>query len=310
MIKKTVYISQPSYLSLKNNQLVIKIPQVEKQEDLSMRTKEDLTRTLPIEDIGVILLDNMRITLTHALIDAFVQNNTALLTCNKQGLPVGMLLPLTGNTLQSERFQKQLQASLPLMKQLWQQTVKCKIRNQAVALQRCQGTEVACMDVWANEVRSGDPTNLEARAAVYYWKNLFPDKDFRRDRHGPPPNNLLNYGYAILRGIVARALVSSGLLPTVGIHHHNRYNAYCLADDIMEPYRPYVDMCVFEMCKKRLPSNELTQEDKKALLQIHSFEVTVADKKGPLMIAVAQTTASLAKCFTGQIRKIAYPTLS
>jgi CRISPR-associated protein Cas1 len=235
-------------------------------------------------------------------------------------MPVGLLLPLVGNTIQNERFTAQIEASLPLKKQLWQQTVQAKIENQAAVLKKCRGAEVRNMLKWAEEVRSGDVDNMEARAAVYYWSNLFTN--FKRHREGDPPNNLLNYGYAILRAVVARALVASGLLPTLGIHHHNRYNAYCLADDIMEPYRPFVDKLVVEIvdvvalratpqcaplqCATPLPL-DLTKEIKTQLLQIPVLDVMINGQRSPLMIAVGQTTASLAKCFFGEIRKIAYP---
>lgn len=166
------------------------------------------------------------------------------------------------------------------------------------------------MHVWSKDVRSGDPDNLEGRAAAYYWKYLFGQHiaGFTRDRDGVPPNNLLNYGYAILRAIVARALVGSGLLPTLGIHHHNRYNAYCLADDIMEPYRPYVDELVYRLVKnKGLPTGELTRDWKAELLVIPTLDVVISGKRSPLMIAVGQTTASLYKCFSGELRKVVYP---
>jgi len=170
--------------------------------------------------------------------------------------------------------------------------------------------EVRCMRMWAKEVRSGDTENMEARAAAYYWKYLFGQHidGFTRDRDGVPPNNLLNYGYAILRAVIARALVTSGLLPTLGIHHHNRYNAYCLADDIMEPYRPYVDELVYKLVKnKELPTDGLTREWKADLLAIPTLDVVISGKRSPLMVAAGQTTASLYKCFSGELRKIAYP---
>ena len=186
------------------------------------------------------LAHNYPVSYTH--LDVYkrqlLENNSAVITCDSKSMPVGLMLPLYGNTTQNERFRQQLDASVPLKKQLWQQTIKSKIDNQASVLEKCTAGEVKCMRIWANDVKSGDPDNLEARAAAYYWKGLFANvKGFTREREGISPNNLLNYGYAILRAIVARGLVTSGLLPTLGIHHHNRYNAYCLADDIMEPYR-------------------------------------------------------------------------
>ena len=225
-------------------------------------------------------------------------------------MPTGLLLPLSGNTTQNERFRDQINASLPLRKQLWQQTIQYKIRNQAKVLTLCSDAEVKCMQVWANEVRSGDPDNLEARAAVYYWKVLFGRiEGFIRDREGIPPNNLLNYGYAILRAVVARSLVASGLLPTLGIHHHNRYNAYCLADDIMEPYRPYVDQLVYNIVEQYGDDIEISKDIKSELLAIPTLDVVIGGKRSPLMVGVSQTTASLYKCFSGELRKIAYPEL-
>ena len=307
MIKKTLYFGNPIYLSLKNAQLVIKLPEVVKNETLTGGFKQKAEVTKPIEDIGVVVLDNKQITITSGVLEALLENNCAIITCDSKSMPVGLMLPLYGNTTQNERFRQQLGASLPLMKQLWQQTIKQKIENQAAVLKKCAGEEIRCMKAWAADVKSGDSDNLEARAAAYYWKNLFKIDGFTRDREGIPPNNLLNYGYAILRAVVARGLVSCGLLPTLGIHHHNRYNAYCLADDIMEPYRPYVDELVCDIMKKGGDYGMLTKELKGQLLTIPSLDVIISGKRSPLMIAVGQTTASLYKCFNGELRKIAYP---
>lgn len=308
MIKKTLYFGNPAYLSLKNAQLVIKLPEVEKNDSLPDSFKRDSVRTIPVEDIGIVVLDNKQITFTQGLLEALLENNSAVITCDSSRLPVGLMLPLCGNSIQNERFRSQLEVSLPLQKQLWQQTVKYKIANQAAILKYIRGCVVKNMQVWSEDVRSGDPDNLEGRAAVYYWSNMFPDiPDFRRDRMGVPPNNLLNYGYAILRAVVARALVSSGLLPTLGIHHHNRYNAYCLADDIMEPYRPYVDRLIVEIMDEEDDFSEITTSIKTRLLGIPVLDVSINGQRSPLMIGVTQTTASLAKCFSGEIRKISYP---
>lgn len=310
MIKKTLYFGNPAYLSLRNSQLVIKLPEVEKCDNLPESFKKQAEVTKPIEDIGVVVLDNKQITITSGAIEALLENNCAVITCDSHSMPVGLMLPLYGNTTQNERFRHQIDASLPLKKQLWQQTVQYKINNQASVLHALRGEEVRCMRVWAKDVRSGDTENMEGRAAAYYWKYLFGQHidGFTRDRDGVPPNNLLNYGYAILRAVVARALVTSGLLPTLGIHHHNRYNAYCLADDIMEPYRPYVDELVYNLVKnKGLPTDGLTREWKADLLAIPTLDVIISGKRSPLMVAVGQTTASLYKCFSGEARKIAYP---
>lgn len=228
MIKRTLCFSNPAYLSLKQEQLVFKIPEVE-NASVSDSLKRDAVITIPIEDIGIVVLDHKQITVTQGLLEKLLENNCAVITCDSAHLPIGLMLPLCGNTIQSERFRQQIDASVPLKKQLWQQTIQQKIRNQAALLRMVHGKDVKNMLVWANNVRSGDADNLEARAAAYYWKNMFPEiEGFTRDRDGVYPNNWLNYGYAVLRAVVARALVESGLLPTLGIHHHNRYNAYCL----------------------------------------------------------------------------------
>lgn len=308
MIKKTLYFGNPAYLSLQNNQLVIKLPEVERNASLPDSFKKQTVVTKPIEDIGLVVLDNKQITITSGVLETLLENNCSIITCDSKSMPVGLMLPLYGNTVQNERFREQLSASLPLKKQLWQQTIKAKIENQSAVLVNCLGEESRCMKVWADDVKSGDSENLEARAAAYYWKTLFADIDgFTRDREGISPNNLLNYGYAVLRAIIARALVSSGLLPTLGIHHHNRYNAYCLADDIMEPYRPYVDELVFGLVQQYGKNLELTRDIKAELLMIPTLDVIISGKRSPLMIAASQTTASLYKCFSGESRRIVYP---
>lgn len=314
MIKRTLYFGNPAYLSMRNAQLVIHLPEVVKNNELPESFKKEAQATIPIEDIGIVVLDHKQITISHGLLEALLANNAAVITCDSAHLPVGLLLPLSGNTVQTERFKMQIDASVPLRKQLWQQTIQAKITNQAYVLKTTRGEVVTNMLKWANDVKSGDSDNLEARAAAYFWSNMFPMvTNFRRSREGVPPNNLLNYGYAILRAIIARSLVSSGLLPTLGIHHHNRYNAYCLADDIMEPYRPFVDKLVvelvdIEMEKGNNPDKiELDKTIKSRLLSIPVLDVVINGQRSPLMIAATQTTASLAKCYQGEIRKITFP---
>ena len=304
MIKRTYYIGTPAYLALKLQQMVIT------SQSKEAEAGKGEVRTIPVEDIGIVILDHKQITITQGLMEQLIDNNCAIITCGSNHLPVGLMLPLYGNTVQNERFRNQIDASLPLKKQLWQQTIQYKIANQASVLKYVTGDMHNNMYVWADCVRSGDVENMEARAAAYYWKNIFPDRpDFTRGREEAEPNNLLNYGYAILRAIVARALVASGLLPTLGIHHHNRYNAYCLADDIMEPYRPYVDKIVYDIVSEG-GAFELTKEIKVKLLSIPTTEVLINGKRSPLMVAVSQTTASLAKCFNGESRKLTYPEMT
>lgn len=308
MIKKTLYFGNPAYLSLKDCQLVIRLPEVEKNQELPLTFKKESVATFPIEDIGVIVLDHKQITITQAVIELLLQNNVALITCDSSRMPLGLMLPLESNVKQNERYRAQLDATEPLKKNLWQQTIKAKINNQAEVLKRHRECNVKNMIYWADSVKSGDPDNYEARAAAYYWSESFPNvEDFRREREGVAPNNLLNYGYAILRAVVARALVGSGLLPTLGIFHRNKYNAFCLADDIMEPYRPFVDDLVFNIVDRGENVEELTREIKAELLTIPTLDVIINKQKSPLMLAVAQTTASLYQCFDGRLRRIKYP---
>ncbi|MCX6318614.1 MAG: type II CRISPR-associated endonuclease Cas1 [Bacteroidetes bacterium] len=297
MIKRTLYFGNPAYLKTNNEQMIIEIA----------GTGE--VKSTPVEDIGLLILDHQQITITQALLSRLLANNTAVITCDDTHHPSGMLLNLDGNSLQSQKFQAQIEATAPLKKQLWQQTVIAKIENQAAMLAFCREENKLLIRL-AGLVKSGDSENCEAQAAVYYWKRVFPDfLEFRRERYGPPPNNLLNYGYAILRAIVARSLTGSGLLPTLGIHHRNQYNAYCLADDIMEPYRPYVDYVVWQIIRMNGKFLEMTSGMKKQLLAIPAIDVKIDGKKSPLMNAVQRTTASLSRCFEGSGRKLLYPSM-
>lgn len=307
MIKRTLYFGNPAYLRTKNEQLVITLP-----ENNSGLDEMDRTTTVPIEDIGVMVLDHQQITISQALIAKLLENKAALITCDNSHHPTGLMLNLDGNTLQAERFADQIEASLPLKKNLWMQTVEQKIKNQAAVLYRNQKGDPDLMLQMSKNVRSGDPENLEGRAAAHYWKNIFGENSgFTRDREGESPNHLLNYGYAILRAITARALVSSGLLPTLGIHHRNKYNAYCLADDIMEPYRPIVDQLVCEILHEFVQIPEVLNKDmKEKLLGIPVLDVYIDGERSPLMVAMQRTTASLAKCFGGELNKLAYPVMS
>lgn len=310
MVKKTLYFGNPAYLSLRNGQLVIRLPQVEKNGSLSESFKKEAERTFPIEDLGVVILDDKRITVTQGLLESLAENNCALITCDSTHYPTALMLPMKGNTLMSERARQQVECPKPLRKQLWQQTVQAKIANQAANLDGLIGAENRNMLTWVKQVRSDDADNLEARAAAYYWKIFFPEfSGFKRERDGSPPNNLLNYGYAILRAIVARSLVAAGLLPSLGIHHRNRYNAFCLADDIMEPYRPVVDRVVRRVVAHYKNIEELTLEIKRELLLLPTIDVHINGHDRPLMVAVDQTVASLCKCFFGDSKSLIYPEL-
>ena len=300
MIKRTLFFGNPAYLSTKNEQIVIAYPNNIQE-----------TKTVAIEDLGVIVLENQQITITNGLLEKLVNNNVALINCNQQHLPIGLLMPLNGHTEQSERFKNQINATLPLKKNLWQQTVSAKISNQGKLLKE-YGKPMRKMELWAKEVTSGDALNHESRAAVFYWQSLSPilnqnDQQFIRGQEGFPPNNLLNYGYAILRALTARAIVSSGMLPTLGIFHRNKYNAYCLADDIMEPYRPFIDKIVCQIVAMAPLTVDLTTVIKSQLLGVAAIDVMLDGKKSPLMVAMSRTTNSLHECFEGSARKILYP---
>lgn len=310
MIKRSLYFGNPAYLSLKLGQLVIRKPEVkgDMPDFDDVESFSDVVKTIPVEDIGLIVLDCPQITVTEGLLEALLKNNCAVVTCDKSHLPVGLLLPLYGNKVQTERYAEQIAASLPLKKQLWQQTVQCKIRNQAAMLKYVTGVEARNMLIWADSVKSGDADNLEGRAAAFYWKTLFVDNPRFTRGDEDIVNVMLNYGYAIVRAIVARALVGAGLIPTLGIHHHNRYDAYCLADDIMEPYRPYVDKLVVEIVEEGVPE-EFDVDVKRRLLELPVREVIIDDVRRPLMLAVSQTANSLRKCFSGELRKLVYPAM-
>lgn len=296
MIKRTLYFSKPAYLSVSKHQLTVSQPD------------SDVAHTVPIADIGVMVLENHRITLSHRLMSELLGNNVAIITSDSHHLPQGLLLNLNGNDTQQESFTHQLNASEAMKGRLWKQTIQAKINNQAALLAQ-NGLETENIKRWAAKVQNHDPDNFEARAAAYYWKVLFQDhlQTFRRGRYEGEPNNLLNYGYAILRATVARSLVASGLLPTLGYHHRNRYNAYCLADDVMEPYRPVVDELVLELVRTHEDYSALTKDIKAALLQIPVLDVTINDQKSPLLLAVQQTTSSLAKCYAGESKRIKLP---
>src|SRR5690606_15886018 len=279
MLKRTIYIGNAAYLKFKDNQLIIE----------EAPTKE-IKGSVPIEDMGFLVLDHYQITLSHQLIIALQHNNVAIISCTENHLPLGLMLPMSGHVEHSERLKYQINCSEPLRKQLWKQTVEAKIFQQKELL-RNYHLPYEPMTQYLQDVKSGDATNMEGIAAQYYWKQLFTD--FTRDRKGDAPNNFLNFGYAILRSMVARALVSSGLHPTIGIFHRNKYNAYCLADDIMEPYRPYVDRLVVEWMQKYPDSYHLDRAAKAHLLQIATLDVYINGLQRPLLVALSITTSSL-----------------
>ena len=301
MLKKSILLENKAALTCKNLQLIIKT-----------ELKE---ATIPIEDIGFLIVDHPEIYISVPAMNLLIENNASLILCNTNHLPNGMFLNLNSHHIQQEIFKNQINASVPLKKQLWQQTIVEKITNQGILLEKISGTKNA-FDFLASKVQSGDSTNMEAVAASQYWKAFFGTSegelatpiDFKRERFGNYPNNFLNYGYAILRAATARALSGSGLLNTLGIHHKSKYNAFALADDIMEPFRPIVDEKVFELMQD-YKEQELNTKLKSELLQILTRTVYFKDEKSPLMVALQKTASSLQQCYSGDRKKIKYPKL-
>jgi len=296
MIKRTLFFTQPCRLSVKDRQLVASYPE------------SGETKTAPVEDLGFIVIEHQQISISMPLLSELTNNNVAVVFCNAAHYPSSMLLNLDGHHIQQELFSRQIEATEPLKKNLWKQTIEAKICNQAGVLRRLSKDYKKVMH-FAEKVKSGDPENTEGSAARIYWPILFGEK-FTREQHGEPPNNLLNYGYAIIRAAVARSLAGSGLLATLGIHHHNKYNAFCLADDIMEPYRPYVDLMVYEIMALGENIEDLNTGLKLKLLEVLTTDVKMGKLIRPLMIGLSSTTASLAKCYTGEAKRINYPVIN
>lgn len=296
MLYRSIYIGNPASLKLKDKQLKVTDPE----------TKEE-KGSVPIEDIGLLMLDHYQITLSHQLIQELMKNNVILISCDERHLPLAGMLPFSGNTLFSERVKIQMEVSEPLKKQLWKQTIECKILNQLNVLEQL-GKYASPMYEYLKQVKSGDTTNMEGIAAQHYWKHLI-DSDFLRDRFGDGPNPFFNFGYGVLLSIIARALVDTGLLLVLGIFHRNKYNPYCLASDIMEPYRPIVDLLIMKWLQLHPEKQNLDKESKAFLLQIATQDVTIEKLVRPLMVGVKMTASSLLKCYTGEKRQISYPEL-
>ena len=293
MIKRTLFFSNAVCLTLKNKQLLIQ----------NKETHEE--SSVPIEDIGFAIIENNQTYISIPAINALTENNASVIFCNEKHLPFSMTLPLDCNSIQNQLFTTQIEATLPVKKKCWKEIIEQKIKNQALVLEKYNIDSIKLKE-YSSQVKSGDTTNREAIAAKLYW-DLLIDVDWVRTRDGEYPNNLLNYGYAILRAAMARALVGSGLLPTLGIHHHNKYDAYALADDIMEPYRPYIDDEVLEYTKQNPECEKITIEFKKKILNVLTRDVNIGKLTRPFMIALTITSSSLAKVFTGEAEKLSLP---
>lgn len=294
MLRKTIEIGSPgTRLSVAHRQLKIERP-------------EEKPATVPIEDIGVLVIDDRRASYTQAVLVELIEAGATIVVCGADHLPTGMMLPLDSHHALTERHLAQTEASAPARKQIWRELVSAKLSQQGRALD-CFGRTPNGLAEMAKRVRSGDPDNLEAQGAQRYWPMLF-GKEFRRDRSSEGVNALLNYGYAVVRAAAARAIVASGLIPTLGVFHKNRSNPFCLADDLMEPYRPFVDWQVKTMVLdlERVPGLD-ERPSRAALLSLFNETVTVGGRRSPLLLAIETSAASLARALTGEDKTLALP---
>lgn len=294
MIKRTLLFTRPAHLNTRYSQLLIHFKDTDEE------------RSVPIEDIGMAVFEHPQLTYTQSVLTLMAENNCSVVLIGNDFYPKAFMLPLNAHSTETESYRAQLEASEPLKKQLWQQTVKAKILNQALVLELL-GKPDQALRFMAKEVKSGDPEGIEGKAAKKYWQILFDSIDFKRERFGDAPNNALNYGYAVLRAAVARSLVGSGLLPAVGIHHKNKYNSFCLADDLMEPYRPFVDRIVYELWQQNCDLEELTKEVKGKLLEVLTVDTHFTKATSPLSLALTRSSASLRKAFMGKSRVLIFP---
>ena len=297
MLKRTLFFESPGHLALTDRQLSFTLRGGE---------AEPVRKTVPIEDIGIIVIENRQITLSVALIQALIANNTVTVFCDDKHLPTGYCLAAAGNATASRVIRAQLSATEAMKNRLWKQTAAAKIRNQAQVLLRRGKTGVARLERLAGQVKNGDPDNTEGVAARFYFSEVTDLPGFSRSPEGEMPNAALNYGYAVIRAAMARALVGSGLLCAAGIHHHNQYDPLCLADDIMEPYRPFIDEEVFGS-PEVFSGDEITRDMKRRLLAVLAADVMIGGMKRPLQNAMSYTTASLARCFLKEGAEIDYP---
>jgi CRISPR-associated protein Cas1 len=296
MIQKVIEISRAgTHLSVKLGQLVV-------------HQKDAPDRQIPCEDIGVLLVDHAGVTYTHTVFTALLDNGAAVVLCNGTHHPAGLFLPIDTHSTQNERFRCQIKAKEPVKKRLWQQLIRAKIAHQAHLIAEDEQTARVLRGL-RDRVRSGDPDNVEAQASRRFWRAYLQNIEFRRRREGRHPNHLLNYGYMVLRAAVARTICSAGLLPTLGIHHRNRYNAYCLADDMIEPFRGFVEARVRDMCEGADGEIDLDQHTKASLLEVLYEKVQISEFSGPLMVGLHRTMASLHRCFEGEQKQLELPQL-
>jgi len=287
------FSENPARLNVRLRQLVVKrheMPEV----------------SMPLAELAVVIVSHPQVSYTQAVLAGLAEAGGAFVACNRRHLPVGMFLPLVAHHAQTQRFAAQARVALPVRKRLWRQLVQAKIKAQAQTLETLHGTDAGLRALVAG-VRSGDPANVEARAARRYWPVLFADSDFRRHRENEDQNLLLNYGYAVLRAIVARAVCGAGLHPSLGIHHHNRYDAYCLADDLMEPFRPTVDRAVAQYVAENEEFSQIESAAKQQIIGRLTARYLIDGQQRTLFDVVARLACSLADVFLGTAEKLELP---
>ncbi|MFA7173568.1 MAG: type II CRISPR-associated endonuclease Cas1 [Kiritimatiellia bacterium] len=300
MLKRTLVFTNPCRLNLKEGQIRYR----------SIGLADQIDRSIPLEDVGFVMLENQAITITSGLLQALERNDTAVVLCDSTHHPCAVMQSYSGNTTHSETLRYQIEATLPLKKRIWKEIVIKKIQNQARLLEHYELQDATKLNAYAKTVKSDDSNNREGLAAKIYWQSLFGGISFRRERDGDMPNGFLNYGYAVLRAAASRALIGSGLHCAIGIHHRNRYNAFCLVDDFMEPYRPFVDRIVYDLVQSGENGEELTPELKEMLLSVLSVDVTFENRKRPLMVGLSESSAALARCIRGESVDLCFPSLN
>ena len=290
------FTEEPAHIKLRNNNLI-----VERKE------KEPVSIHLP--EVAALVAANRQVSFTQAALAGISANNGIVIVCDGKFLPVGMMLPLQGNSLQGERFVRQAGASLPVRKMIWKQIVTAKVIAQGRLLEKLHDHDHGVYSL-SQKVRSGDSTGIEARAARKYWGALFTGSDFKRHREGEDQNRYLNYGYTILRAMVVRALCSAGLHPSLGVHHHNRYDTFCLADDVMEPFRPVVDRTAFELVHQRSREAPMDQELRAALIRPLLGKYDIEGEWRTLFDILTKTSTSLNEVFAGTRKDVALPRIA
>jgi CRISPR-associated protein Cas1 len=287
--------SDPARLHVRHDQLVIE-------------AEGKPEATAPLSEIAALVVSNPRVSYSHTVLSGLSAHCGALVVCDEKHLPIGMMLPLAGHFVQAERFEAQANAALPVKKNLWKQIVTAKVNAQGRVLADLRGSDSGLFDL-ARRVKSGDSENIEAQASRRYWGKLFNDEKFRRDRDKDDQNRQLNYGYAVLRAIVARAICGAGLHPSMGVHHHNRYDTFCLADDLMEPFRPLVDRAVVKLVNERGKECPMDKECKAALINPLLTRFDLEGEQRTLFDIAARSASSLAQVFLGKAQKLALPEL-